>query len=641
MLQKNFSNPVDNILVHNIEKKLLYHPYLYYNTLICINLNFFFIIYIGNKYNVVHRVILFFVKYLPIKYNLMAKNFIHFLPNATFSRSKYSGNLLKKKTNTFKLPKTIDKVKSFRKFYKFFIKYFIFWENFLDFNIQSIVLKNIKVKSNIVESSANLTRVFFKKKKYIQNNYFLPNNLNVKLTRPLWFKYDEFLTYLEVKQEYLACFKAYKYRYKFFKKKNKPNYKFYRYLYQNFFFYPTFDAKFIKTSFFLKRKNLRSVKTIKFFRKKFKFKIKKYALQTSLTRLKIKVKKLLQFFILNTLNIKTFNLADLFLKVYTKKNAYKIRKKFNKKLKAKKSKKFLNFKKNWYRNLLVYSKSLLKVTFNRQLNFTKLNKFSLLKFRVNNSSKISINSRIFINKNLIREHILKFYNKSLKTSSFLKKNKFYKFNTTTKSIIFLNLNISLLGKLRRARKVHWNLHKTGKLNERRYQNYLKKSVNLISKNFKKNGLLILFFQLFNRVISWRHANDLLNLQLFLVNGAILLSKEITLASGDLVETPVGLGVSVFYRWYKFNFKKYYNRVKRWAHLNYCQYLNPKLKKKKNIPKILKKLPIFFKFSNHLFLVDHSLSCAVVSPGFENNKKQIFKDIEFSTILKLYNWRYKA
>jgi len=118
------NNTINNVVIRNINQRLLYHPQLYYNNLININLTFLFIIYIGETHDIAHKVILFFVKYLPIKYNLMSKNLLYFLPPANIVHGKYSGKLLKKRN--LKLPKVFKNFKFLGSFYKYFIKFFIF-----------------------------------------------------------------------------------------------------------------------------------------------------------------------------------------------------------------------------------------------------------------------------------------------------------------------------------------------------------------------------------------------------------------------------------------------------------------------------------------------------------------------------------
>jgi hypothetical protein len=184
---------------------------------------------------------------------------------------------------------------------------------------------------------------------------------------------------------------------------------------------------------------------------------------------------------------------------------------------------------------------------------------------------------------------------------------------------------------------HVNSVKTKKLNERRYSKFLKKTIYHRCSGVARSMLILLIFQIFGRLFSWHHLQLIITYKLYIING--LQYHNLSLKNGDLVEATISFYYKLLQKWFTLSNKKYLHRIKRWSFINYCRYRNPLLKKKKKLPKILKKLPIAFKSSKNLWLIDHSLHCAV----FNNNSSQLNiasnLNIYNSTLLKLYNWRY--
>jgi hypothetical protein len=193
--------------------------------------------------------------------------------------------------------------------------------------------------------------------------------------------------------------------------------------------------------------------------------------------------------------------------------------------------------------------------------------------------------------------------------------------------------------LRETRIVHWNLVTRGKLNERRYKNILKKSLKMFKESNALPNWLFVLFQLFNRIVSWNHMLLIFEYKLFIINGSSVFRTPPK--TGDIFEVVTGLGSTFFLKWYSLNTKKYVNRVKRWSYLNYCRYYNKSLKKKKSLPKIIKKLPISFNVFEKSLFIDYSLGVVIIGKNLSCSKSVDGKKIYVSTVTKLYNWRYSA
>lgn len=257
---------------------------------------------------------------------------------------------------------------------------------------------------------------------------------------------------------------------------------------------------------------------------------------------------------------------------------------------------------------------------------------------------LPLNKRIFLKQKLINTNLINYYFNAYKKYTNIKytlklslSEKKLKLKRNKTRIIFLNISDPLLGKLRETRKLHWKLFKTGKLNERRYSKFLIKMVYNKFINFNQNIFILLIFQLFGRLFSWHHITLIFDYRLYTING--LPSSDLLIKKGDIFESTISFYYKLIQKWFLLSNKKYLNRVKRWSFINYCRYKNPFLKKRKKLPKILKKLPLSIKSAKNWWLIDYSIHCAILNQDSSQFNTASSLNITNSTVVKLYNWRY--
>ena len=601
----------------------------------------------GYKHSVLNWTIRALLKKVFLDYKFLSKNFLRLKPVQVFKKSKYIYKTLKRNIRVRKLynfkyhkvQKILRNFKRFKHLYLFFIKNFLFIDIKMNINFKKVTIKKLSTKYYKIKVNNLFLRMFFKKKKYILNHFLFMKSYRSSLFSRLIFKFDTFSVKINQVQEYLKFYIKYRYNTKFSIRKNKIKEGIYKFLKNSKFLSKIIYLKFTQVKYKEKKRKFKKYNKVPWLLKKKKRFIRIFRrsnLPTKLLSLKKKIYTYVVFFFLNSKALHNKIVKNLSIFRRFKHKIYSTRKLFNRKKSSKKYYKGKLFKKRWkklLRNYLGILRHSLKIPTVSLIKFNILTPAIVYSLK---KTQFSCNSRVFLNKKKIYKNIINFYYKSLKKIN-KNKPKNWKLNLRHKNI-FLDCNISLLGKLRGARQAHWSLFKIGKLNRRRYRNFLKLSIKYVFKETDQDILIFIFFQLFKRVISWNHVKWLLKSHLFLING-LNVSNKVFLKQGDLIETSVSLVDTFFYNWYKSHYKKYNTRIKKWSYVNYCRRSNPNLKKQKNIPKIIKKLPISFRFYNQIMVVDYSNNIASILPLSQDKREQLIKKIYTSTIIKLYGWRY--
>lgn len=368
--------------------------------------------------------------------------------------------------------------------------------------------------------------------------------------------------------------------------------------------------------------------------------------------------------ILKTLNYTNFNLrqSDFFF-FFTFNNFYlnSIYKTTKKKNFNKKTPYWLSINKFYTRNIelllkrcvpTVFFKKYLRLkSWNKKLWFTQRLKINFLKFfiLINKNFKkklenFSLLERTFLTKKIICNKLTAFLFKKTKNYFVLKNNYQNNFyapkpnNFKKKKIYFFNANKSLIWKMRFARFAHWDLKTRGKINKYRYDKLLCKDLRFLTKTHTKSLFLLVLFNYYNLIISWKQALNLLSYQLIIVNGQFIY-KDFLLKKGDIVELSYGSTMYKFNKQLKSYFKVITRQAKRRNYIQKNKSFTFYNKNAKKIPKIFKK--------THIGLINLGVNI-VQDPIFKsflvlNYYNSYFHDPVMlsikSSVLGLQNWRY--
>ena len=205
----------------------------------------------------------------------------------------------------------------------------------------------------------------------------------------------------------------------------------------------------------------------------------------------------------------------------------------------------------------------------------------------------------------------------------------------------MNVYRPILKKLRKARFAHWELRTLGKLNEYRYNKLLGKELKYISKIPVHYLLSLILLSSLYCSISWRQMFYLVSYSIIVYNGSYcMVPKNINL--GDIIELPFGGGIKKIRRLLKKHYKSIIGRAKK---LSYRRFISFKyrlrcMRRYKQVPKIIKSLPIAKKFLGKTIAYDSSLNIVSVIVPINPLSHSIDTQLTKSSVLSLQNWRYR-
>lgn len=207
-----------------------------------------------------------------------------------------------------------------------------------------------------------------------------------------------------------------------------------------------------------------------------------------------------------------------------------------------------------------------------------------------------------------------------------------------KKMYFSNFSESILRKARESRRAQWSYYFNSKLNRRKYKIFFTSIGKTSHKLWFFEILSFFILQIYCKFFSWNHIHILLKSKMFLINFKEY-SDTYLVKHGDIISIPYSLVNGFIAIWHKFNYFKFLRRIKKWSYLNYCKHINKKLLKKKNFPKIFKKLPINIYIYRKNLILDYLLPTAVYLNNTNSYRFNLSSQWEISTVYKLYAWKF--
>lgn len=276
------------------------------------------------------------------------------------------------------------------------------------------------------------------------------------------------------------------------------------------------------------------------------------------------------------------------------------------------------------------------------ITYRKFKKMRIQKKKIKlKRNKINSINIILLIQNFIIKYVKNFYQNLLQLILLNKKIYeynllyfFYKYNRedyfqNSFSNYLYDYNRKPFWKLRKSRNVHWSVIYSKTIKKRRYINFNKFSLKFINIFFDKFIPFIVYLNSY--YISWYNIQKITKL---------LKLYNINLKKKSIFQLPIFL--NYFINWKLSKKKKIYlkKKVGRWSFLNFKKFCQPWLQKKKNFPKVVKKLFPKLNILVKDLYYDYNIGSLLIL------KKQLSKNIPFinniynNYLLKLNTFRYK-
>lgn len=313
---------------------------------------------------------------------------------------------------------------------------------------------------------------------------------------------------------------------------------------------------------------------------------------------------------------------------------------------------------NYYYRLYYATKGLTYYySIKRQRNLIKVKSFNYLKFHLAANYKKVITKIMYYNffyhRTLMDRFIAKklkifthykhlYIKKILKLMNHVKKNSKYKYKflqlfnfirIKKSQVVFHTIKGKLLKTFKHTRQTHWIVSTKKTLNKRTYCNFLPKFIK--KQTFITKLGLILILQQVKLTRSWKHSIILIDLIFFNCSQNIII-----LTKGTIIQFPKG---EMIYGYKKLIKKKAMKRLWEQRKRQYLFIQSKKqlwMKKKKNLYK-----KIEFNFSNISYIQNYyhydiftNTLCILKNINWH---LFLFKIQQFSFLLKLTKWRFKA
>ena len=306
-------------------------------------------------------------------------------------------------------------------------------------------------------------------------------------------------------------------------------------------------------------------------------------------------------------------------------------------------------------NLTQYLKNEILVRFwQKSIQHTNFLKFFFLRTFFIPNKKIAVftlRRKIFINSStLAREltYLVHTLTKPAVTKKFLKTRLLHptKFPITQFGLlkhqtntIFYNAHKSLIWKMRTARYAHWSTQMRGTLNEWRYDKLLARSLNFYNSFFQKQLLCVIFANIYCCFLSWKSYTWFFTLNISFLNGYIFDFRTL-LQQGDILEFPYGPGLRYFTSYTKTKYLRRVYRVKRFLYKLIKKRQISKYKRSKFCQKPLQNLPISLQSIGRLIAIDPSSKTVGILKKLPYLTHSIANNATVSAVLTLQNWRFR-